>query len=397
MPAFSERTRLHLWCPGLFGAEGGIQTFSAFTLKALQELPTNINLDVLVKHDSVCPSDASTANTRFHFTGRWPVRFRTLAFAAKLAVFGFIHRPSLIISTHLNFIIVAYWLKKIAGIPYWAVAHGIEAWDIKRSTLSRALKAADRILAVSSYTRERLIDEQNLDRRVVSLLPDTINPERFKIAPKPDYLLQRYGLNSNQPIILTVGRLSASEQYKGYDKMLEVLPMVRSVIPDVHYIIVGKGDDRARIERIISALDLEGSVTLAGYVSDEELCDYYNLCDVFAMPSKGEGFGIVYLEALVCGKPTLAGNKDGATDALSKGELGALVDPDNLEQIAQTLIRILKKEYPLPIMYRPGELRRKAIDTFGFERFKQTLSEHLEDYAMATPSKAAISLAGNSK
>ncbi len=82
-------------------------------------------------------------------------------------------------------------------------------------------------------------------------------------------------------------------------------------------------------------------MTLAGYIPEEELNDHYNLCDVFAMPSKGEGFGIVFLEAMACGKPVLAGNKDGSVDALLGGKLGALVDPDDVAQIAETLIAIL--------------------------------------------------------
>jgi glycosyltransferase involved in cell wall biosynthesis len=119
-------------------------------------------------------------------------------------------------------------------------------------------------------------------------------------------------------------------------------------------------------------------VTLTGFVPDEELVDHYNLCDVFAMPSKGEGFGIVYLEALACGKPTLGGNKDGAIDALCQGELGILVDPDDPNAIAQSLIQILQGTHPHPILYQPEVLRQKVIETFGFERFKQTLARLMQ-------------------
>ncbi len=118
---------------------------------------------------------------------------------------------------------------------------------------------------------------------------------------------------------------------------------------------------------------------MTGFVPDEELCAHYNLCDVFAMPSKGEGFGIVYLEALACGKPTLGGNQDGAIDALCHGELGVLVDPDDVGAIAQTLIQILQGTYPHPIMYQPEILRQKVIDVFGFERFKQTLADLIQN------------------
>ena len=117
----------------------------------------------------------------------------------------------------------------------------------------------------------------------------------------------------------------------------------------------------------------------AGFIPDEELCDYYNLCDVFAMPSKGEGFGIVYLEALACGKPTIGGNQDGAIDALCNGELGVLVDPDNIEQIAQAIVDILQGKHPLPILYQPDLLRQKVIEIYGFDKFKERLALILSD------------------
>lgn len=375
----SDQVRLQLWCPDLSASKGGIQVFSAFLLQALQSIYPDIEYDVIVKHDANHTTDTLyRPQTCFYFAGAWPTPIRTSAFAAQLIRLGLVHHPNLVISTHLNFSVAAYWLKRLAGIPYWVIAHGIEAWDIKRPHLQVALRHADRILAVSSYTRDRLLKEQKLDPSKVSILPNTVGPHDFKISPKPAYLLERYGLAPDQPVILTVSRLVTSEQYKGYDKILRALPQIRQAIPNVHYIIAGQGDDRPRIEKSIRQYQLQECVTLAGFVPGDELCDHYNLCDVFAMPSKREGFGIVYLEALACGKPTLAGNKDGAIDALRNGELGALVDPDNIDEIAQTLIRILRGIYPHPIMYQPEMLRERVIDAFGFERFKQTLSKQLD-------------------
>ena len=155
------------------------------------------------------------------------------------------------------------------------------------------------------------------------------------------------------------------------------LNIIRQTISDVHYLIVGKGKDRPRIENLIEKLGLQDCVTLAGFIPDEQLSDYYNLCDLFAMPSKKEGFGIVYLEAMACGKPALGGNQDGAVDALCQGELGVLVNPDDIEEIAQTIIQILQGKYPNSLIYQPEELRKKVVDIFGFESFKQTLSSYM--------------------
>ena len=373
-----NKNHIHLWFPNLFEFTGGIQTYCRFFLQAIQNVCPDHHYHVFIKHDkNSSPNFSSIAPTQFHFAGSTPLALRTLVFAAQLIGWGIWKRPNLIITGHLNFTVAAYWLKRLTNIPYWTTAYGIEAWDIQNASVIKALHNADRILSISSYTRDRLIKEQNLDPNKIVILPCQFDPSRFQLAPKPAYLLEKYGLKPEQPVILTVARLAEVERYKGYDQVLNALPQIRQQIPDIHYIIAGKGNDETRIKQLITQLGLQDCVTLAGFVPDEQLCDYYNLCDVFAMPSKKEGFGIVYLEALACGKPVLGGNQDGAVDALCHGKLGALVNPDDVDEITRTIIQILQGTYPHPLMYQPESLRQQVIDTFGFEQFQKTLAGYL--------------------
>ena len=224
-----------------------------------------------------------------------------------------------------------------------------------------------------------LLKEQDLHPDKVSVLPNTVDTQRFTIGEKPTYLLERYRLKAEQPVILTVCRLCSTETYKGYEKIIEAIPHIQKVIPDVHYLIVGKGDDRSHLEQLIARAGLEECVTLAGFVPDAELCAYYQLCDVFAMPSKLEGFGIVYLEAIACGKPAIGGNQDGAIDALCHGELGVLVDPDDARAIATGITDIILKTYPNPLLYEPKGLRNQMIKAYGLERFQSNLSEQIAE------------------
>ncbi|MGB3292109.1 MAG: glycosyltransferase [Phormidesmis sp.] len=369
----------HLWFPDIFEFKGGIQVYSSFLLQALHQLAASTDYEVFLKHDTHSTFDFESRQhtTRFHFSGTYPLPWRTPIFASQLLAAGLLQKPQLIIATHVNFTPVAYWLKQLTGVSYWAVAHGVEAWNIQRPAVKKALRHADRILPVSHYTRDRLLEEQNLDSSQLSVLPNTFDSQRWQISPKPQYLLDRYHLRPQQPTILTVGRLDASEGYKGYDHILNALHKIRHHLPDVHYVLVGKGSDRPRIGKIIEDLNLQSCVTLTGFIPDEELGDHYNLCDVFAMPSKGEGFGIVYLEALACGKPCLGGNQDGAIDALCHGNLGALVNPDDIDEIAQTLVKILQGTYPNSLIYQPQKLRQQVIETYGFEKFKHTLAGYL--------------------
>ncbi|MBD2017975.1 glycosyltransferase [Microcoleus sp. FACHB-53] len=385
LPVASNPSHFHLWFPNLFEFKGGIQVYSEFWLQALQKLGVNVSYEVFLKHDTRLPEDFSCpANAQFHFSGTWTSSLRTPAFAAQILGLGLWQRPKLVMVNHLNFAVAAYWLKQLTGIPYWITVYGVESWNVEKPALQTALHHADKILSISGYTRDRIVKEQNLDPAKISLLPCTFEANCWSIAPKPTHLLTQYGLKPEQPVILTVARLAEAERYKGYDRILEALPQIRQVIPDVHYILVGKGNDRPRIEQLIAQLQLQDCVTLAGFIPDQELGDYYNLCDVFAMPSKREGFGIVYLEALACGKPALGGDRDGAVDALCHGELGVLVDPDDTNVIAQKLIEILQGAYPHPLIYQPEALRQKAIDTFGFNRFQQTLASYIEPYCLST-------------
>ncbi len=383
MSKYPSKIDLHLWLPNLFEFKGGIQVYLQDLLLALEESP-NLAIVVFDKLDTARPKDRFNSEAiSFSFSGNIPSFWRTFHFALNLIAGALRTRPHLVVCGHLNFAPVAFWIHRLTGLPYWILIYGVDAWDVRDRWKQKALHSAEKIISIGGYTSERVVNEQNLDPQRIALLPVTFNASRFQIAPKPQHLLNRYGLTAEQPLILTVCRLDSSDRYKGYDQILQALPEIQRHIPQIHYVLVGKGSDRPRIEQLVAKLNLQQAVTLTGFIVDDELCDHYNMCDVFAMPSKGEGFGIVYLESLACGKPTVGGNQDGAIDALCHGELGALVDPDDAEALAQTLIQILQGHYPHPLMYQPEALRQKVIDTFGFERFKQALASHLECYSIS--------------
>ncbi|HAG81048.1 MAG TPA: glycosyltransferase [Cyanobacteria bacterium UBA12227] len=372
---------IHLWFPNIFEFKGGIQVYIQDLLQAInQEFPDQ-NFVVFDKLDQRQPDTSPDFDKiDFRFSGHVPYFWRTPHFAINLIQGALSNRPNLIVCGHINFSPVAFWIYRFTGIPYWILVYGVDAWNVTDKWKIQGLQGAEKIVSISEYTRDRLIEEQSVPPDKITILPVTFDASRFEIGQKPNYLLERYGLKPEQPIILTVARLASADRYKGYDQILQSLPKIRQHIPTIHYILVGKGSDRPRIEQLITHLNLQDCVTLTGFIPDDELGDYYNLCDVFAMPSKGEGFGIVYLEALACGKPTLGGNRDGAVDALSYGELGALVDPDNIDQIATTLIEILQGSYSNYLIYQPQMLRQKVIERFGFERFKQTLNNYLHQH-----------------
>ena len=365
---------IHIWAPDLFSTTGGIQAFSRYLIDAVRAEAFSKYFRALIKNDLPDDIPDKRALHNFNAYGNWPLRLRSARFASGCLYQAWRERPGLIVSTHLNFGPLAMIAKRSFGAPYILVAHGIDAWGMTNASRMRALREADLTLAVSNYTRDRLIQEVGLDEDRVKILPNTFAAERFAIAPKPPELLLRYGLRPDNPVILTVCRLADTECYKGYDQIIKAMPEILRVVPNTRYLLVGKGPDRPRIEKLIAEAGVQDAVILAGFVPDEELAEHYNLCDIFAMPSRAEGFGIVYLEALACGKPVLAGNKDGSRDALGGGELGLLVDPDDTAGIAAEIIRVLRREHWRPEIFNPELLRRRVIELFGFEAFKHAVA-----------------------
>ena len=378
LSATAKKKVIHLWFPNIFEFKGGIQIYLLDFLNALQGTSSRFELSVFDKLDRPGSQKGKLDTINFRFSGSVPKFLQTAYFASQLFLFAFLKKPDLLICGHVNFAPVAYWISRFRKVPYWILVYGVDAWDIQKTTQKKALRAADRIVSIGEFTRDRIIESQNIHMDKFSLLPVTFDSTRFKPSEKPEYLLDRYNLRAEQPVLLTVARLSKDDSYKGYDKIISALPIISKHIPDIHYLIVGKGDDRSRVEQLIKELNVEKYVTLAGFISDSELVDHYNLCDIFAMPSKGEGFGIVYLEALACGKPVIGGNQDGAIDALCHGDLGVLVNPDDVNSIADATIQILEKTYKHADLYSPDKLRAKAIDIFGFARFKETLLSLME-------------------
>ncbi|MBM4259532.1 MAG: glycosyltransferase family 4 protein, partial [Deltaproteobacteria bacterium] len=211
----------------------------------------------------------------------------------------------------------------------------------------------------------------------VRVVPDTFEEDRFQPGPAPVELRHRYGLSADAKVIFSVGRLAAGERYKGFDRIITALPEIARHHPTVHYLIAGRGDDQPRLEQLANTAGVRTRVTFAGFVPTVELCAHYQLCDVFAMPSTGEGFGIVFLEAMACGKPVLAGDQDGSTEPLMDGQLGALVDPTDVPAISITLSDLLAQRHPNRMLFDPTELRRRAVKEFGFGAFQRRVENSL--------------------
>lgn len=285
-------------------------------------------------------------------------------------------RPDHVISTHVNFGPAARVAKQFFRVPYTLVAHGIDVHPGLPRTSLAALREANRIIAVSVWTRDRVLDLGGISPDDVVILPNTVDENRFSIGPKPERLIREYGLQPGEKVVLTVARLDDTERYKGYDRIIEALPAIQKRCGAVRFIIAGSGDDQARVAQLVKKKGLESSVNFAGFVTPESLVEHYRLADVFAMPSTGEGFGIVFLEAMGCGTPVVAGNRDGSIDALDGGWLGSTVEPMYVDGIADAICAMLEGRGP-GLWFNRKLLHDAAIARFGQKAFVRWLKAAL--------------------
>lgn len=365
-----QSEKVHLWVPGM-EETGGIQHYSICLAQALSELLPNGSIEVFSKNDHGRHIDIERVTV--HEFGHLPKTLRTAAFAAQGLARAALGNPSVLLATHPHFAKAMRWSQR----PYLAVAHGVETWGNLSGALGTALRKAAGVLPVSEFTRQVLLREGGLDPDKVIVVPDTFRESAFAPGPKPDYLLKRHGLSADQPVLLTVGRLAASEAYKGHDQVIAALPGIRRHHPDVRYVIVGTGDDQPRLQACAAAHGQENAVIFVGFIPDHELADYYRLCDLFVMPSTGEGFGIVYLEALASGRPCIVGDQDASPEAIGHGRLGFVVNPRAPDEIVAVVIQFLSRQHDKPWLHEPETLRSEVIKLYGFKAFRDHLAHAL--------------------
>ncbi|HTQ81062.1 MAG TPA: glycosyltransferase family 4 protein [Thermoanaerobaculia bacterium] len=270
------------------------------------------------------------------------------------------------------------WLPGSWRAPYLVPLYGIEAWRPLPWDRFEALANANVRLAISAFTAVRA-REANPGLPEIDLLPLCLE-ERPPTGTVDGSLLDRVG----EGYVLIVGRMAATERYKGHAQLLMAISQLRSRRPDLRLVIAGEGDDRPRLERLAAGLGLASPrVFFTGFVSEATLAHLYQRCAIFAMPSTGEGFGLVYLEAMQAGRPCLAARGSAAAEVVDDGVTGFLVDPLDPQAIADRLDRLLDEP---ELAQRLGEAgRRRFLTTFSRERFNARLSSHLATLTTCNP------------
>ena len=236
--------------------------------------------------------------------------------------------------------------KKLLGIPYVVVAHGAEIVQFRRAIvlgyiMRRIFVGASRVIANSNYTRQLAID-LGVRPGDASVCYPLVGVASDCGSVCTDQIARRYGLEGKR-VILTVGRLVAR---KGHDDVIRALELLPGSYRDVVYVIVGDGERARELLDLSRRAGLESRVVMVGRVGDEELDGLYRLCDLFVLPARQvgpdvEGFGIAFVEAALRGKPAIGGRVGGVTEVIAEGETGELIEPGNVQELAEKITSLL--------------------------------------------------------
>lgn len=363
-PQARNRTVLAL-VTDAFGGHGGIALYNRDVLTALSNNPS-VRRVVAIPRIAPNPLEPLPPRLDYLMNGMGgKVKYL-------LAVFRFIascRKVDLVVCGHVNLIPIASVVGLLTRAPILLEIYGIDAWSPPANFLSRLLlHRMDGVVSISDVTKERFLAWSRYPSEKVKLLPNAIHLDRYGMGSKSGTLLDRYGLR-NRRVLMTLGRIVSHERYKGFDEVLDLLPRLTRRFPDISYLVVGDGGDLPRLRDKARGLGIEDRVVFTGQVSENEKADHYRLADVFVMPSRGEGFGFVFLEAMACGTPAIGSKLDGGREALRHGELGALVDPNSPTEIELAIEAAFKTEKSVP----------EGLAYFSFECFESRLAAIVEN------------------
>lgn len=363
---------------GLLGV-GGVQETGRLTAAALEEMARTHGwvLEILSLNDPPGKHTVSYGERETTFSGFGRAKVRFALSSIQKTFLTRCEGTALILAGHPHLAVPALFAQRLSPkFRTVVMSHGIEVWTPLTPRRLRALQKAAIVLAPSSYTARKIAGAQEIPTPKIRRLPWPLGPSFLSLTLDPSGLPLPRKYPSG-PVILTVGRWAAAERYKGTDVLIEVLARLRATIPGLHLVAVGSGDDLPRLRRIAAERQVADQVHFLENLSQQELAACYANADVFALPSTGEGFGLVFLEAMAFAKPVVGVDAGGSRDLIRDGTNGLLIPPNDIDRLAQGLGRLLQDE---PLRRRLGECGAAMVRCeYRFEAFRSALEEIVSD------------------
>jgi len=370
---------------GLFtelDAPGGVQRAGRHLASVLTEFAASRGVEcrILSLNDAPELKRLNVAGREIVFTGSERAKGRFIASAMQAA-----RRKSgkgkdktkLVVAGHPNLAPVVRAMRLAAPrLKSILCTHGIEVWEPLPRMRRNALRRADVILAPSKYTADHVAGTQGAATEKVKVLPWALDPQFESLAPNA----AKTPAPTNFPqgrVVLTVGRWRSDERYKGVDTLITALQRLLPRWPELQLVAVGEGEDREWLEDLAEENGVRRHVHFLSGLSYAELAACYGHCEIFALPSRGEGFGLVYLEAMACGKPVIGGAHGGAPEVIDDGRTGYLVQHGDAIQLATAIETLLVNPEVGQEMGRRG--RQRVENEFRFSVFAKSFRKILRE------------------
>jgi phosphatidyl-myo-inositol dimannoside synthase len=362
---------------GLFpelNAPGGIQRAGRHLAFVMSEYAASHKMEscFLSLNDTQELHRMRVGEREFVFTGGNRGKLKFAASAMRAAR----RRPKLVLAAHPNLAPLVGYMRMLAPrMKSIVCAHGVEVWEPLPARRRNALCHATLVLSPSRATADYLVNVQG------------VAPDRIRVLPwalDPDFATKFTGASSPLPgdfprgrVILSVGRWLATERYKGMDTLILAMSRLLLRWPDLRLAIVGSGDDRGWLEHVARDSGVERHVHFLTDISYGELSACYEAAEIFALPSRGEGFGFVYLEAMAHGKPVIGGAHGGAPEIIRDSVTGYVVHHGDTEQLATSIDTLLSNPENAR---RLGEAGRRRVDNeYRFNIFSKAFKKILRE------------------
>jgi glycosyltransferase involved in cell wall biosynthesis len=363
---------------GLFpelDAPGGVQRAGRHMAAVITEFAASRGMEcrLLSLNDSPELHRMTSSGHEFVFTGCDRGKARFAAAALKAAR----RKAKVVLAGHPNLAPVARLMKFVAPrMKSIICTHGVEVWEPLPGMRRRALQNAHLVLAPSEYTADHVKTDQGVLAGRMKVLPWALDPQFEAMVAGS----AKSGVPEGFPkgrVILTVGRWLASERYKGMDTLITALPKMLPRWPELQLVAVGEGDDREWLEDMAQENGVRMHVHFLSGLSYTQLAACYSACEIFALPSRGEGFGLVYLEAMACGKPVIGGAHGGAPEVIEDGKTGYLVHHGDTVQLATSIETLLANPEMAREMGKRG--KERVEHEFRFNVFAKSLKKILRE------------------
>jgi phosphatidyl-myo-inositol dimannoside synthase len=356
-----------------FSKTGGIEKFNKNVMYGLNQIKYSYDLIITSSHDTIGdPAYCSNLKTNFFAGNKLKIFLHSLKTARK---------TDILLVGHINLSPLVCIMKLLnPNIRVIVFTHGVEVWKPLSGLDSAMMRTANRVLCVSKFTK-RMLRESNSDvvNEKIFVFLNAVDPFYKEVETNADELIvlaEKLKIDSFKPIILSIGRICSEDAYKGFDQTIRALAEVKNSGLNPLYLLVGKyeSDEYQRLQQLATQSGVKDNINFLGFIEDKSLPAYCKLSDLFVMPSKGEGFGIVFIEAIRSKMAIIAANTGGTPEALGYGKYGRLVDPDDTQELAQAI----REEYYKKRVSKHSDWE-EIMNLYGIERFSNQLFQHIEE------------------